>query len=109
MSINKEAYARCKSCDTRFYPERNWNTDKFEELCNECRRVSMWAAKVDPVLFMADEDKWIIDTPDPLDHDKEYIQQFATEHQGVSDSLLADDDYHKLGEGAMGNLGYFDK
>lgn len=38
MNLEDMAYARCKACDTQFYPSWREERGEFEELCSTCIR-----------------------------------------------------------------------
>lgn len=77
MDNRKYSYARCKACDSKFYPYWNDKADSFEDLCNPCRRIAETSAGI-PV--MSDEDHELASYADYLEDTK-------------SASLYADDPY----------------
>lgn len=104
-----KAYARCRACNTQFYPTLYRETGTFEELCSVCKEVSSMTSRVDDVLYGITgetSEKW---NPEQDKEDKEYVQEFINENQLIQKDLLKEDDYFEFGEEAFGNLGLFDK
>ena len=103
-----EPYARCKGCDSSFYPRWRARLKQFEELCDYCRQAATWAARVDPDLFR-DVDNWNSEKDmTSTDLDQQYIHGLIQDYNPVNDDLYKEDEYTEYGEGAMGNLGLFD-
>jgi len=113
MSFNNDkGYARCKACDRRFYPQWRKDRNEFEELCWSCLPAAISAARTDSVLYSLDADgnpNFNPDTWEQSDTDQAFIDGYLMDKLGgASGDMLADDDYHMYGEGAMGDLGFFD-
>ena len=34
--MNKKAYARCRACDTQYYPRWREDIEQFEDMCDTC-------------------------------------------------------------------------
>lgn len=66
MDLNDLSYARCKACDTRFYP--SWREERgcFEDLCSTCIKEAFM------LNYYSNEDE-------------EYIKQVMLEYQEVDD------------------------
>lgn len=104
-----KAYARCKGCDKGFYPAWRARLQVFEELCDKCRQSSSWAARVDPDLFK-DEDNWNSEKDKPqAEQDTNFIEGLVTDYNPINDDMWREDEYLEYGEGAMGDLGLFDR
>ena len=113
MSKDK-SYARCKACDRGFYPRWRKDRKEFEELCWECSSIAIRTAACDPVLYVKAEDGFR--HPDSWNFgegsdqsDRRFVEGWrADKLGGAKDSELMEDEYHMYGEGAMGELAYFD-
>lgn len=51
MELDDMKYARCKACDTAFYPVWIPQREGFEELCHVCKPIAIKAA-----FMLEDED-----------------------------------------------------
>jgi hypothetical protein len=80
-------YARCKACNTSFYPSWDKYKREFEELCTDCLTEARIAA-------FSDFD----------DDDNSFVMGWV---EDKLPSSVTDDD--ELNEGAFGNLGLFER
>ena len=101
---NDKSYARCKACNTSFYPSWNKKAGAFEELCWKCLPISIRAARTDCDLYRTSTSRWSEDS------DLNFLQGFF-EGKEVSpfENLLEEDPYYEYGEEALGGLDLFDK
>jgi hypothetical protein len=85
-------YARCKACDTPFYPVWREEQGCFEDLCYKCLPIAMYAS---------------ISDDEYLDEDSVTVQEVvSSQERHIPDSLWELDDY--LSD-SMGDLGLLDK
>ena len=99
---SSRAYARCKACNRRYYPKWNIYRKEFESLCWSCKPIAIAAALTDPVLY----DKEY--SPAAWSEHKSFVQGYVEDKQQLTGDLLDGDEYTEYGEGAMGDLGWFD-
>lgn len=116
--VREIGYARCKACDTQFYP--SWRDDikpcgtrvkRFEDLCNVCLSSALRMAGTDPVVGISDKTGELLSPYawSPHGGEKEFIEGFIADKVGVSGDIWKEDPYLEYGEGAMGDFNYFDR
>jgi hypothetical protein len=90
MSEDKN-YARCKACDSSFYPAWRKDVGMFEDLCHRCLPIALYAA---------------ISDDEYVDEDATIVQR-VTEESEVYPDLYAEDEYLSAGE--WGGLDFLDR